>query len=58
MPKIRPASFEPCSGVSFGSMSLPRNGMERTPADLADRGLDFTEPRLYVLDGGKALKQP
>src|SRR5712692_7704303 len=24
-------------------------------ADLADRGLDFTEPRLYVLDGGKAL---
>lgn len=23
--------------------------------DLADRGLDFTEPRLYVLDGGKAL---
>jgi putative transposase len=24
-------------------------------ADLVDRGLDFTEPRLYVLDGGKAL---
>src|SRR5437899_3868788 len=24
-------------------------------ADLADRGLDFTAPRLYVLDGGKAL---
>jgi len=23
--------------------------------DLANRGLDFTEPRLYVLDGGKAL---
>ena len=23
--------------------------------DLVDRGLDFTEPRLYVLDGGKAL---
>lgn len=23
--------------------------------DLASRGLDFTEPRLYVLDGGKAL---
>jgi transposase-like protein len=23
--------------------------------DLAERGLDFTEPRLYVLDGGKAL---
>src|SRR6202051_284049 len=23
--------------------------------DLADRGLDFSEPRLYVLDGGKAL---
>ena len=24
-------------------------------ADLVDRSLDFTEPRLYVLDGGKAL---
>ena len=24
-------------------------------AELVDRGLDFTEPRLYVLDGGKAL---
>jgi transposase-like protein len=24
-------------------------------ADLVNRGLDFTEPRLYVLDGGKAL---
>src|SRR5208283_3936206 len=24
-------------------------------ADLVDRGLDFTVPRLYVLDGGKAL---
>lgn len=24
-------------------------------SDLAGRGLDFTEPRLYVLDGGKAL---
>lgn len=24
-------------------------------SDLATRGLDFTEPRLYVLDGGKAL---
>ena len=24
-------------------------------ADLMGRGLDFTEPRLYVLDGGKAL---
>jgi transposase-like protein len=24
-------------------------------ADLMNRGLDFTEPRLYVLDGGKAL---
>src|SRR5450755_2294417 len=23
--------------------------------DLANRGLDFTEPRLYLLDGGKAL---
>ena len=23
--------------------------------DLMDRGLDFTEPRLYILDGGKAL---
>jgi putative transposase len=23
--------------------------------DLMNRGLDFTEPRLYVLDGGKAL---
>jgi len=23
--------------------------------DLLDRGLDFTEPRLYILDGGKAL---
>ncbi len=23
--------------------------------DLMSRGLDFTEPRLYVLDGGKAL---
>jgi transposase-like protein len=23
--------------------------------DLMDRGLDFTQPRLYVLDGGKAL---
>ena len=23
--------------------------------DLLDRGLDFTQPRLYVLDGGKAL---
>jgi putative transposase len=23
--------------------------------DLVDRGLDFTQPRLYVLDGGKAL---
>ena len=23
--------------------------------DLVNRGLDFTEPRLYVLDGGKAL---
>ncbi|MBI1738477.1 MAG: IS256 family transposase [Acidobacteria bacterium] len=23
--------------------------------DLANRGLDFTQPRLYVLDGGKAL---
>jgi transposase-like protein len=24
-------------------------------ADLVDRGLDFTEPRLYILDGAKAL---
>jgi putative transposase len=24
-------------------------------ADLVERGLDFTEPRLYILDGGKAL---
>jgi transposase-like protein len=24
-------------------------------SDLLDRGLDFTQPRLYVLDGGKAL---
>ncbi|MGD0049653.1 MAG: hypothetical protein ABSE42_21885 [Bryobacteraceae bacterium] len=24
-------------------------------ADLMERGLDFTKPRLYVLDGGKAL---
>jgi putative transposase len=24
-------------------------------SDLVDRGLDFTQPRLYVLDGGKAL---
>jgi transposase-like protein len=24
-------------------------------ADLVDRGLDFAEPRLYILDGGKAL---
>ncbi|MGC2210936.1 MAG: IS256 family transposase [Candidatus Korobacteraceae bacterium] len=24
-------------------------------SDLAGRGLDFTEPRLYILDGGKAL---
>jgi putative transposase len=24
-------------------------------SDLVERGLDFTEPRLYVLDGGKAL---
>ncbi len=24
-------------------------------ADLVDRGLDFTQPRLYILDGGKAL---
>jgi putative transposase len=24
--------------------------------DLIDRGLDFSEPRLYVLDGGKALR--
>lgn len=24
--------------------------------DLVDRGLDFTRPRLYVLDGGKALQ--
>ncbi len=24
-------------------------------ADLMNRGMDFTEPRLYVLDGGKAL---
>ena len=23
--------------------------------DLMERGLDFSEPRLYVLDGGKAL---
>jgi transposase-like protein len=23
--------------------------------DLVNRGLDFTEPRLYILDGGKAL---
>jgi transposase-like protein len=23
--------------------------------DLVERGLDFTQPRLYVLDGGKAL---
>ena len=23
--------------------------------DLLDRGLDFTEPRLYILHGGKAL---
>jgi putative transposase len=25
------------------------------PGDLVSRGLDFTEPRLYVPDGGKAL---
>ena len=25
--------------------------------DLINRGLDFTEPRLYVLDGGKALTE-
>jgi len=24
-------------------------------SDLMNRGLDFTEPRLYILDGGKAL---
>src|SRR5580698_1497428 len=24
-------------------------------SDLVSRGLDFTEPRLYILDGGKAL---
>ena len=24
-------------------------------ADLMERGLDFTAPRLYILDGGKAL---
>jgi transposase-like protein len=24
-------------------------------SDLLERGLDFTQPRLYVLDGGKAL---
>src|SRR5579862_5412871 len=24
-------------------------------SDLVDRGLDFSEPRLYILDGGKAL---
>jgi len=24
-------------------------------ADLVDRGLDFSQPRLYILDGGKAL---
>jgi transposase-like protein len=24
-------------------------------ADLVERGLDFTQPRLYILDGGKAL---
>ena len=24
-------------------------------SDLVERGLDFTEPRLYILDGGKAL---
>ena len=23
--------------------------------DLVERGLDFSEPRLYILDGGKAL---
>jgi putative transposase len=23
--------------------------------DLVERGLDFSQPRLYVLDGGKAL---
>ena len=27
-------------------------------SDLAGRGLDFTEPRLYVLDGAKALSAP
>ena len=24
-------------------------------ADLVERGLDFSQPRLYILDGGKAL---
>src|SRR3954469_4695472 len=26
------------------------------PGDLSERGIDFSEPRLYVLDGGKALQ--
>jgi transposase-like protein len=26
-------------------------------ADLAERGLDFTAPRLYVVDGGKAIRR-
>jgi len=25
------------------------------PGDLVERGLDFAEPRLYILDGAKAL---
>ena len=25
--------------------------------DLMNRGLDFSQPRLYVLDGGKALQR-
>jgi putative transposase len=32
-----------------------RHGGRRVAGDLADRGLDFTDPRLYILDGGKAL---
>lgn len=35
--------------------SLPRRTIL---GDLVDRGRDFSKPRLYILDGGKALTGP
>jgi hypothetical protein len=42
------------SGIRQGAIENA-NVIGELLADLVDRGLDFTEPRLYILDGCKRL---